>query len=671
MRRMPVELPPSPPAAFHGSTRSDGGRGDGRRVTAIIPSVSQAGHLATCLAALRHTLLPSGWSLDILVVLNGATADVSDVARRAEGVRVVRSPVNRGFAGGCRLGVESTDADWLAFLNDDVRVEAGWLLPLLETMGEVPRAGAVAPRILAADGTVQEVGSIVWRDGTTRPYGRGLPSGSLAWRWRRRVDYASACALLVRRAAWDAVDGFDVGYHPAYYEDVDFCLALEAAGFEVWVDPRADVVHAESSSSSGVFKHFLFARHHARLLSRWAPVLASRVEAPRTAAAVAGSEAAAAARLANAGTRILVVDDRTPAHGLGSGFDRMADTLLDLASAGARVRCLATELPPVFSPALAKAGVEVLEGDVDATLESALTACDVVIVSRPNNARRVQRLLGEPGRFARPQVVYDAEALYHRRLERQASLAEGEAVAVLRRQAEAWRATEDAIARQADAVVCVSDAEAAYFRARGAARVHVLTPWLRQARPTPGSLAGRGDVGFVAGWLAGASSPNGDGLVWFATEVLPHIVAEVPWVRLRVTGTLPEALRYLEGPNLQGEGFVPDLRAFYASLRVAVAPLRFGAGVKLKTVEAVQHGVPVVATTVGAEGLEALGTAVCVHDEPRAFAAAVVACLLDVRAWRARRRAIESVLEQVPTGSPWPSLVGGLGQGRGRVSRSV
>lgn len=670
MRRMALELPP-PHAAPHGSTPACADDRAARCVAVIIPTVSQAAHLSACLAALRHALLPPAYTLDVIVVPNGATRDVCDVARGATGVRVVPSSVNRGFAGGCRRGVASTDAAWLAFLNDDVRVEPGWLLPLLETMHETPQAGAVAPRVLGVDGRVQEIGSMLWRDGTTRPFGRGLPASSVAWRWRRRVDYASACALLVRRDAWARVGGFDDGYHPAYYEDVDFCLRLEAVGYEVWVDPRADVVHAESSSSGSAFKHFLFARHHARLVARWGAALAARPDAPQRAEEIAAAETAAAARFQAGRRRILVVDDRTPAHGLGSGFDRMADTVLDLAASGAVVECLATEAPPCFSPDLARAGVAVLEGEPESTLAVALARCDVAIVSRPNNAHLVRRVLAAQDGAARPPIVYDAEALYHRRVERHALLVADEAAGVLQAQAGRWRATEEGIASHVQAVVCVSEVEADFFRQRGDTEVHVLTPWLRRARLTPPGLGGRCGIGLVAGWLAGASSPNGDGLVWFVSDVLPHIVAEVPWARLRVTGTLPEAFRALEGPHLRSEGYVADLAGFYASLRVAVAPLRFGAGVKLKTLEAVQHGVPIVATSVGAEGMAALGRAVIVHDDPRAFAAAVVEQLLDVRAWRAQRRLIEAAVHDVPTISPWLTVMESVtGEGR-RVSRSL
>jgi len=71
----------------------------------------------------------------------------------------------------------------------------------------------------------------------------------------------------------------------------------------------------------------------------------------------------------------------------------------------------------------------------------------------------------------------------------------------------------------------------------------------------------------------------------------------------------------------------------YAQARVVIAPLRFGAGVKLKVLEAMRHGVPLVTTSVGAQGLPDLGEAVPVHDDPVQLAASVLRLLVDDEAW--------------------------------------
>src|ERR1019366_6139786 len=128
----------------------------------------------------------------------------------------------------------------------------------------------------------------------------------------------------------------------------------------------------------------------------------------------------------------------------------------------------------------------------------------------------------------------------------------------------------------------------------------------------------RQDVLLAASWLPGADSPNGDGLTWFVRHVLPHLRRELPSVQLRVTGANPPPeILTLAGPNVQFEGRVNDLRALYDRSRVAIAPSRYGAGVKLKTVESLQFGVPIVATSVGAEGIDTRGTgALVITDDP-------------------------------------------------------
>ena len=173
----------------------------------------------------------------------------------------------------------------------------------------------------------------------------------------------------------------------------------------------------------------------------------------------------------------------------------------------------------------------------------------------------------------------------------------------------------------------------------GAAPVVLISPVDTRVTEVGGGFHGRRDVIFTAGWLAGPGSPNVDGLQFFAREVLPHLVAQVPAARVVVTGGAPppEVLT-LQSPHIHFVGHVPDLSCAFAQARVAVVPIRFGSGVKIKTTEALQHGVPVVATTVGAEGIDC-GTAdpIAIHDDPEAFANAIARLLLDPVRWRAAR----------------------------------
>jgi glycosyltransferase involved in cell wall biosynthesis len=153
----------------------------------------------------------------------------------------------------------------------------------------------------------------------------------------------------------------------------------------------------------------------------------------------------------------------------------------------------------------------------------------------------------------------------------------------------------------------------------------------------------RRGIAFVAGWLGGSDSPNGDSLIWFMSEVMPLVRLSLPACRLIVTGDCPRELMERFDAWALFPGRLPNLASVYGEIRVAVVPTRYGAGVKTKTVEALYYGVPVVATTVGAEGLSAGGLdAVMIADDPVLFAERVVSLHSDESHWNAARDAIRA-----------------------------
>ncbi|HMJ85412.1 MAG TPA: glycosyltransferase family 2 protein, partial [Vicinamibacterales bacterium] len=302
-------------------------------VSIVVLTRHRPERLERCLAALAR--LPDPVSHEILVLLNGADDDVRAMfdarATRVHRVRVLESPVNLGFAAGSNMGAAASTGRYLAFLNDDTEVEAGWLQSLVEIADLDPRVGAVGSCILFPDGSVQELGSIIWQDGSTMGLGRGEPPESPAVSFVREVDYCSACSLLVRREAWDAVGGFCEDYFPAYYEDVDLCLSIRALGYRVLCAPRSRVRHHEGGSSEPGFRLFLHRYQRRRFRQRWGHVLPA-FEPPNPESAAAVNRAAFRAR--GCPRRLLVIDDRLPDPTIGSGFGRMREAIVELSEAG-------------------------------------------------------------------------------------------------------------------------------------------------------------------------------------------------------------------------------------------------------------------------------------------------------------------------------------------------
>jgi O-antigen biosynthesis protein len=123
--------------------------------------------------------------------------------------------------------------------------------------------------------------------------------------------------------------------------------------------------------------------------------------------------------------------------------------------------------------------------------------------------------------------------------------------------------------------------------------------------------------------------------MWFVAEVLPQLVVTDPDVVVHVVGSrmIPE-IAALAGPHVQVHGFVADLEPLYRSMRVSVAPLRYGAGVKGKVTQALAMGLPTVGTSVAIEGASLVpGRHVLVGDEADTFAAQVSLLLNDDEIW--------------------------------------
>jgi glycosyltransferase involved in cell wall biosynthesis len=130
--------------------------------------------------------------------------------------------------------------------------------------------------------------------------------------------------------------------------------------------------------------------------------------------------------------------------------------------------------------------------------------------------------------------------------------------------------------------------------------------------------------------------PNAYAAEWFIREVYSRIRDRVPDVRFVLVGAKPpRALRILArgDPRIELRGYIADLAEIYDSATVMVAPIRVGGGMRVKILDAMAAGVPIVATTVACEGIDELSERqVLVADEPDAFADSVCYLLADRQA---------------------------------------
>ena len=291
-----------------------------------------------------------------------------------------------------------------------------------------------------------------------------------------------------------------------------------------------------------------------------------------------------------------------------------------------------------YTRSLEAGGISVVDnrfdGDLDGWLTDHGSRLDHVMLMRPGIAGA---LLPAVLRHSDARLSYYGHDLHHLRYRQEAGVSGNRdllEVAALMEAAErrVWRAVDVVLYPSADEVAEVR-------RLEPGVEARTLSPYAFNSFSPPRPPAAGETMLFVGGFR---HPPNVDAVCWFVQAVLPCVLAQRPQARLVVVGASPPAaVCALAGPRVVVTGQISDadLAGWYASARVAVAPLRFGAGVKGKVVEALQAGLPLVTTSVGGQGLPGLAAILPIHDEAEAQAEAILRLLSDDAAWQAQAAA--------------------------------
>jgi glycosyltransferase involved in cell wall biosynthesis len=302
--------------------------------------------------------------------------------------------------------------------------------------------------------------------------------------------------------------------------------------------------------------------------------------------------------------RALVIDDRIPRSDRDAGSMAILSHMQSLQRLGYQV---------VFTPAADFAAAEQNSAALDAI---GVTCCrapyygsieevlrrqagefDLVYMHRVSNALKY----GELARYHNPRArrIYSVADLHHLRYARQAS-AEGrpELLALSQR----VRFAEFVAAISADAVITHSTQEAeALAKQIPESKIHKVL-WSTTPRPKRIPFNERRGVAFIGGY---SHEPNLDAARWLISEIMPLVRKRSADIECLLVGSdMPEQLRRLCGDGVVAVGYVKDLTEIFDRVRLTVAPLTYGAGIKGKVIESLAAGLPCVCTPVAAEGLE-------------------------------------------------------------------
>lgn len=336
----------------------------------------------------------------------------------------------------------------------------------------------------------------------------------------------------------------------------------------------------------------------------------------------------------------LLIDDQWPRADRDAGSVEIVNMAAALIAFGFQVQFAISWGQPGAQPgdpeghaALSALGVRCLgSGDalsLDAFLEREGARFALVVLNRVYCGGRFMEAVRSHCTGAR--VVFNTIDLHYLRLRREAELSVDVAGRAF---ADTTRQREEGLAREADATIVVSEAEAAELARAVPGATIVVLPLARPVQPPQASFEARSGIGFIGGF---AHAPNLDAIRFFLDEVWPLVLRVDPEFRFSIVGAglPPGTLDGVPG-RIEYLGAIPDAGLWFETLRLTIAPLRFGAGVKGKVVSSLAAGVPCVATPMATEGMGLCGgDGVLKASSPTDLAQAILQIHSDAELWSA------------------------------------
>ncbi len=586
------------------------------KVSIIIPIYGQLAYTLHCLKSIAEH--PPKVEYEVIVVNDCSPDSSKSILEHVKGIQLINNVENLGFIRSSNAGVKAAKGEYLYFLNNDTQVTPGWLDELLLTFQRFPGTGLAGSKLVYPDGTLQEAGGIIWQDGSAWNFGCNQDPKLPLYNYAREVDYCSGASIMVPKGLFNELGGFDEHYLPAYCEDSDLALKIRDRGLRVIYQPMSEVIHFEGVSngtdtSTGVKAYQV--QNMKKVYERWKDRLAYHQP---NAINVDNAKDRMAAR------RVLFLDQCTPTPDSDSGSIDAFNTMILMRDMGFQVTFIPVSnfhQDRKYTTAIQAHGIEALYKpyvpSVDQHLSEHGQRYELILACRYNTLEPHYPSLRKYCPNAK--IIFHTVDLHFLRMQREADLKNRQK---LHDAAKAVEAIELKLIDQCELTTVVSLVEHEVLTQMNRSRKVRVMPYSRKVRGTRCGFKDRKDLIFVGGFQ---HLPNIDAVEYFVADIMPLLREKLLGVVFNVVGSkVPQAISDLQCEDVVIHGFVEDLDSLLDEMRVSIAPLRYGAGIKGKIGSAMTVGLPVVATTMAAEGMALTPREnILVADKPEAIAEAI------------------------------------------------
>ena len=612
------------------------------KVSIIIPVYNQIHYTYACLVSILENT--GEFDYEIIIADDVSTDATKEIDKFVTGLVIARNESNQGFLKNCNNAAKKARGEYIFFLNNDTTVQKDWMPPLIRLLESDKSIGMVGSKLIYPDGRLQEAGGIIWSDGSGWNYGRCDDPNKPEYNYVRDVDYISGAAIMLSRKLWEDIGGFDERYAPAYCEDSDLAFEVRKRGLRVVYQPLSVVTHFEGVSNgtdvNGTGLKRYQVENNKKLQEKWSEEFKNQYDN-------VGVPNAFRARERSRGKKvILFVDHYVPTFDKDAGSKTTFQYIKMFIERGYVVKFLPDNFAKSepYTSILEQMGVEVLYGNEMRTnifewIENNQANIDIAYLNRPHIATKYIDFIKEKTDI---KVIYYGHDLHFLRERREYELT-GD---VERKNASAyWKSMELDLMRKASISYYPSNVEVDY--------IHTFDKKINAKAITAyvfekfGNIDYNPDIREGVLFVGGFSHPpNADALKYFLDNMWDEIYAQIKAPFYIVGSNATDEIKALhnEAKGIIFKGFVSEeeLKELYEKVRLVVVPLRYGAGVKGKVIEALYYNDPVITTSVGAEGIDNSYNQMLVADEPGDFVEKCVNLYKDKEALKAMSKAADN-----------------------------
>ena len=587
-------------------------------VSIIIPVYNKFNYTYNCLKSIQRQS-DNKVSYEIIIADDFSDDITVEIDKIVSGINVVKTRENSGFLKNCNNAAKKAKGKYILFLNNDTQVQNNWLYALVELIERDSAIGAVGSKMVFENGMLLEAVGIVWNDATVSNYGRMGDPALPEYNYLKEVDYISGASLMIRKSVWEEVKYFDEIYTPAYYEDIDLCFSIRQKKYKVFYQPSSVVMHYEGiSNGSDISKgqNEYKIKNKNKFYEKWKECLL-RDQYPN------GKEIFHARDRSRNKKTLLMIDRYVPMYDKDAGSVTCFQYLKLFVNLGYNVKFIGNDFikHEPYTSVLEQMGIEVLYGVYYANnwkrwIKTNGMYIHYVYLNRPYVANKYINVIKKN---THAKILYYGHDLHYLRDRREYAIKNDKRYVQSSRKI---KKIELRIMKKADMSYYPSKIEVDEIKKENPSiNVKVIPAYLyekkilekRRFENTEGIV-------FIGGF---DHKPNVDGILWYIREIYPVLNKNRPEINTYIIGSnVPEEIIKLNSENIIITGYVNEklLTEYYIRCRLSIAPLRFGAGLKGKVIEAMYFQMPVITTSIGAEGINMAENYLLIKDDPLSFA---------------------------------------------------